>query len=86
MSSRRITAALNRLPALSRVQQVVHCAMDTGERYALIFTYPDHRQLVVSVSPTGCRWAANGSRTVHVQPTLLSRLDRAQSGPPPVPR
>jgi hypothetical protein len=53
---------------------VSNCPADFGETILLHFTYADDSTLTVSISTAGCRYASNGSRTVHVDPATLDRL------------
>ena len=68
-----IAAALNAQTAIPR-GVVFNCPADFGETIVLIFVYDDLR-LTISVGTSGCRFATNGDRTIHMDPATLTRLE-----------
>ena len=68
-----IQTALNAQPAIPK-DAVFHCPIDFGAKILLIFGYDDAR-LTISIDPSGCRFAGNGDRVIHMEPATLARLE-----------
>ena len=59
----------------------VFCPIDFGDRDLLVFAYPSHDRVEVSVRLSGCRFATNGRRTVSTNDRVRGTLRTLVDGP-----
>jgi len=70
-----IAAELNAARPVPKVINFM-CPIDFGETILLIFGYPNGSRLNVSIASAGCRFAANGDRSVFTPAATLTQLER----------
>ena len=70
-----IAAELNAARPVPKVINFM-CPIDFGETIGLIFGFPDGSRLTVSIATAGCRFAANGDRSVFTPAATLTQLER----------